>query len=286
MDTKAAFTVTNINETLKKGREGEEDLQELFRGFVCPRNPDVERFFREQSVDFTKRSQSVTYIITEKVSFELVAYFTLAIKPISVNAGIFSRTVRRKIQRVAKVNEQTGEYLVAAFLIAQLGKNFADGANKLISGAQLLDLALDAIRELQFRAGGTVVFLEADDNPKLISFYEANGFKQFGCAKATHLTSTSWYNCSGYCSLPTAGSATTAGAHRRRHAPLARDESNSKPRTLLVTDKERTIGYTHPCGGVYGRQHIRRGVQGNNIRRKPRRGIRLRHRRLPRRSCG
>ena len=179
MDSKAAFTVTNINETLKKGREGEEDLQELFRGFLCPRNPDVEHFFREQSVDFTKRSQSVTYIITEKVSFELVAYFTLAIKPISVNASIFSYTMRRKIERVAKVNEQTGEYLVAAFLIAQLGKNFADGRNQLISGAQLLDLALDAIRELQFRAGGTVVFLEADDNSKLLSFYEANGFKQF-----------------------------------------------------------------------------------------------------------
>ena len=161
MDTKSAFTVTNINETLKKGREGEEDLQELFRDFVCPRNPDVEHFFREQSVDFTKRSQSVTYIITEKVSFELVAYFTLAIKPISVNAGIFSRTMRRKIERIAKVNEQTGEYLVAAFLIAQLGKNFKDGANKLITGEMLLRLALSKITQLQDMAGGTVVFLEA-----------------------------------------------------------------------------------------------------------------------------
>ena len=28
-------------------------------------------------------------------------------------------------------------------------------------------------------AGGTVAFLEADDNPKLLSFYEANGFKRF-----------------------------------------------------------------------------------------------------------
>ena len=72
-----------------------------------------------------------------------------------------SNTMRRKIERVSEVNEQTGEYILAAYFIAQLGKNFADGANKRISGEMLLRLALGKIIQLQDMAGGTVVFLEA-----------------------------------------------------------------------------------------------------------------------------
>ena len=92
--------------------------------------------------------------------------------------------MRRKIERVSEVNEQTGEYILAAYLIAQLGKNFTDGANERITGAQLLELALDKIRALQYMAGGTVVFLEADNVDKLIAFYEANGFKRFAVRKS------------------------------------------------------------------------------------------------------
>ena len=84
-----------------------------------------------------------------------------------------------KIERVSEVNEQTGEYILAAYLIAQLSKNFADGRNMRITGEMLLRLALSKIVQLQDMAGGTVVFLEADNVDKLIAFYEANGFKRF-----------------------------------------------------------------------------------------------------------
>ena len=173
------FKVVNIKTTLAEGKAGEEYLRRVCANFSCPMNFDVEHFFRNNAIDFTKRNQSVSYLVVSHAIKKTAGYFALAIKPISVNASMFSNTVRRKIERVSEVNEQTGEYILAAYLIAQLGKNFKDGANKLITGEQLLDLALDAIRELQFRAGCTVVFLEADDNPKLLSFYEANGFKQF-----------------------------------------------------------------------------------------------------------
>ena len=133
----------------------------------------------KQSVDFTKRNQSVTYLVISLMDKRVVGYFTLAIKPISVNAEQFSNTMRRKIERVSKVNEQTGEYILAAYLIAQLGKNFADGINKRITGEELLRLALAKIHQLQDMAGGTVVFLEADNTEKLIEFYERNGFKRF-----------------------------------------------------------------------------------------------------------
>ena len=81
------FNVTSVKETLKEGKGAEDCLRILLSNFRCPQNPDVERFFREQSIDFTKRKQSVSYLVSSKVDDELLAYFTLAIKPISVNAA-------------------------------------------------------------------------------------------------------------------------------------------------------------------------------------------------------
>ena len=49
-------------------------------------------------------------------------------------------------------------------------KNFKDGANEKITGEQLLHAAVDTIKELQYMAGGMVIFLEAEDNDKLMHF--------------------------------------------------------------------------------------------------------------------
>ena len=87
--------------------------------------------------------------------------------------------MKRKIARVSELDETNGVYTLSAYLIAQLGKNFSSSRER-ITGEQLLQAALDTIKELQYMAGGMVVFLEADDNEKLIKFYEEkNGFKRF-----------------------------------------------------------------------------------------------------------
>ena len=46
-----------------------------------------------------------------------------------------------------------------------------------------MELALDKIRDAQRGLGGTVVFLETDDESKLIAFYERGGFKRFAVRK-------------------------------------------------------------------------------------------------------
>lgn len=44
----------------------------------------------------------------------------------------------------------------------------------------MLQAAVDTIKELQYMAGGMVFFLEAENEEKLIEFYEEkNGFKRF-----------------------------------------------------------------------------------------------------------
>ncbi len=68
---------------------------------------------------------------------------------------------------------------MAAYLIAQLGKNFSDNVNERISGAELLELALQVVEQMQQLGGGMVVFLEANNEEKLLNFYCDNGFKRF-----------------------------------------------------------------------------------------------------------
>ena len=175
--------VVNIREYLAGEADkeiGEEELQEILSEFLCDKNPDVERFLKEQSVEFTKKNQSVTYLVFSQEDAELVGYFTLTIKPITVKADSFSNRMKRKIARVSEFDEVNKTYNLSAYLIAQLGKNYYDRLNKRITGKQLLQTAIDTIKVLQYMAGGMVVFLEAENEEKLMSFYEKdNGFKQF-----------------------------------------------------------------------------------------------------------
>ena len=135
---------------------------------------------REQSIEFTKKNQSVTYLVFSNDDASLVGYFTLTVKPITVNAENFSNTMKRKLARVSELDEEDGTYTLSAYLIAQLGKNYKDGLNEKIAGEQLLQAAIETIKELQYMVGGMVIFLEAEDKEKLMRFYEdENGFKRF-----------------------------------------------------------------------------------------------------------
>lgn len=43
----------------------------------------------------------------------------------------------------------------------------------------IFGVLFDTIKELQYMAGGMVIFLEAENEEKLIEFYEKKGFKRF-----------------------------------------------------------------------------------------------------------
>ncbi len=155
-------------------------LETFYSDFSCDKNLDVENFLKKQSIEFTKKNQSVTYLVFTNDTFSLVGYFTLAIKSIVVSAKGLSNTMKRKIARVSKFDEEKGSYTLAAYLIAQLGKNYSENTKDKITGKQLLQTAINKIKELQYRAGGMVIFLEAEENEKLMNFYETeNGFKRF-----------------------------------------------------------------------------------------------------------
>ena len=175
------YLVINIRRYLNSDNPklGESRLLQVLSGFSCLRNPDVERFLKKSSVEFTKKNQSVTYLVFDISSMVLAGYFTLALKPLTVRGETVSNTVKKKLLRVSEWDEKSDTYTMSAYLIAQLGKNFTNGADKKITGEELLALAWDKIKEIQYLGGGVVTFLEAENEEKLLSFYRDNRFSQF-----------------------------------------------------------------------------------------------------------
>lgn len=84
-------------------------------------------------------------------------------------------------KRIAKfgTRQETG-YSLATPLIAQLGKNYTNNYNALITGDELLYLALNKVKQIQSDIGGRLVYLECEDIEKLVDFYSSNGFLNFG----------------------------------------------------------------------------------------------------------
>ena len=176
------FFSVNIREYLALGNDeeaGEPALAELLSGFYCPKNPDVEQFLKKSAIEFTKKNQSVTYLVVSAEDVRLLGYFTLALKPLTVRGETVSNTMKRKLLRISELDEKSDTYTMSAYLIAQLGKNFSESGGTEITGAELLKLAWDKIKEIQYLGGGVVTFLEAENEERLLSFYRDNRFSQF-----------------------------------------------------------------------------------------------------------
>ena len=176
------FFSVNIREYLALGSDeeaGEPALVELLSGFSCPKNTDVERFLKKSAIEFTKKNQSVTYLVVSAEDVRLLGYFTLALKPLTIRGETVSNSTKRKLLRISELDEKSDTYTMSAYLVAQLGKNFSENGGKDITGEELLKLAWDKIKEIQYLGGGMVTFLEAENEEKLLSFYRDNRFSQF-----------------------------------------------------------------------------------------------------------
>ena len=144
MESANNFIVLNIREYLanEDKRLGEDKLVQLLSEFSCPLNPDVERFLKKQAIDFAKKHQAVTYLVLSLEDAELLGYFSITIKPLVVKAEPFSNTAKRKLARFSEIDKNEQTYNLAAYLIAQLGKNFNDKVKGRITGQELLEAAI------------------------------------------------------------------------------------------------------------------------------------------------
>lgn len=159
---------------------GEEEVKEILSNFSCPRNLDVEKFIREDAIAFSKKRQSITYLVFSLQEMKLARFYSIAIKPVTIPAAAISKNLAKRAARIGSFDETTQTYSTAMYLIAQLGKNSQYGKAESLGGRELLAFATAKISELSHLAGGTLQFLECEDVDFLKHFYEENNFAWFG----------------------------------------------------------------------------------------------------------
>ena len=174
------YKVIKLKELLEE--LGTDKTQEFIRSYKCPLNGDVEKFLKERAIEFAKQSLAGIYLVF--TSFQdkpvLIGYFALRNKNITIRKSNSSGTFWRRAKKFGTYDEVYQVVQMPVLLIGQLGKNFANEMDKLISGDELLELALSEVRLVHSSIGGRFVYLECEDNDKLIVFYRNHGFIDFG----------------------------------------------------------------------------------------------------------
>lgn len=161
---------------------GEEKVKEIVKDFECDLSKDVEYFIKEKAIQFLRLGIAKTFLVstTYKGKNVIVGYFSLTNKVTRIKKNALSNSLKKRLNRFAEKSDLEKYYVISLPLIGQLGKNYKNDYNKLISGDELLKLACDKVKEAQNILGGKFVFLECEDKPKLKEFYESNGFVCFG----------------------------------------------------------------------------------------------------------
>lgn len=158
---------------------GEDETKNLLSDFSCSKNQEIENYGRKNALDFARRKISMTHLVIDDQG-RLAAMFALTHKAIEISGEGLSKTTRSKLQRFAELDETTDCFSVSAFLIAQFGKDDLAGCS--LSGDSLMASALDVLTAAQRNVGGGVVYLECENRPRLLEFYQSsdNGFRPFG----------------------------------------------------------------------------------------------------------
>ena len=155
----AGFVQVNLAEMIRE--IGEDRVKAILSDFSCPLNKDVEFYIRDKAIVFAKQGWAATHLVfaSYKDTLVLVGYFTLVTKVIMIYKANMSKTLQKKISKFSQPDVSMKRYIMSAPLIAQLGKNFNKGYDKLITGDELLKLACDKVKSIQTDVGGKFVYL-------------------------------------------------------------------------------------------------------------------------------
>lgn len=127
---------------------GEEVLKDVLSKFVSEKNSEIEEFIREKAIDFARQKLSITYLILNTDSGVILGYFTLTHKSVILSSDGLSRTFQKKLAKYSRLDKDSGNYVVSAFLLAQLGKNYAVKVDERISGKQMMRLVNDVLLDV------------------------------------------------------------------------------------------------------------------------------------------
>ena len=170
------LTISEFEDTV-----GSDALADTLARFSCPLNKEVESYLKDfsRAVQSSQMSSSVTYLAFDSRSNDLLGYFTLMMKAYSVKSDALNSANKRLIRRFSEI-DSSGNFTAAVYLIAQIGKNFALPEEDQIEGSELLMAAMNVFCETKKAIGGKLVMVEREaDRPKLLEFYNDNGFKSW-----------------------------------------------------------------------------------------------------------
>ena len=138
---------------------GEDTVKSILSRFSCPLNKDVQEFLKTKAIPFSKRNFSKTTLVywesADCSCKEQAGYYTIASKFIKIPKSSLNSKERHIIYGHGTYNHQTKEYEIPAPLIAQLGKNYSHGNDTIISGDELLALAMQKIKIMKLVKKGT-----------------------------------------------------------------------------------------------------------------------------------
>ena len=185
-----ALNVIGLKEILEI--RGEEDTKRLLLTFETLNilntitEHDVQTFLHSKAIEFEKMDISRTYLVfsTYQGKPYLAGYFSLSARPLIISKRLFqslSNSMKKKLLGFGYKTEQQA-YEVKSFLLGQLGKNYSNIARKanLVTGDDLLNLSYEKVKEAQKIVGGRILYLECDNFPRLVEFYQRNKFVEIG----------------------------------------------------------------------------------------------------------
>jgi len=140
-------------------------------GLVCSREPEIEKFFKTEAIDYASEYMGSSYCLIDKDNGHMVAAFCLACA--SVETDEMPKSMRNKLNRSIPHIKQRETY--PAILLAQLA--IADEYSHLHLGDRVMDLIKMHAIALNKQLAARYIIVDAVNSPKVIDFYARNNFK-------------------------------------------------------------------------------------------------------------
>ncbi len=185
-----ALITVSLKELVENSDSMEDDVTALLHTFFCVKDcetkfgEDVQEFLHKKAIGFENNAISRTYLVfysDEKISY-LAGYFSLANKPLSMTGKNFGKLSQSKKKMLLGSGHRTDKnnYVCSSVLLGQLGKNCnypqdIEDSQK-VEGKDILKASYEKIKHIYTLFGGKVLYLECNNNEKLIKFYNENGF--------------------------------------------------------------------------------------------------------------
>lgn len=161
--------VVSLSSLIEASANEGTDVEQYLRSFICKKNNSVESFLHNKAIANEMRHLGRTSIvIDEDNANEIIGYFKITTKPFDFTDA--SGGTRQKLTGNKKVT------VFQTILIAKLGRS--DRYKGIVSGGQILDLALENCNKVFDLAALRLVCVEYESHPKLMEFYSENQFTE------------------------------------------------------------------------------------------------------------